>query len=56
MVWVNGHHLGRYWDIGPQRRLYLPGPWLKHTGNEIVIFDLFLKDAARVRGLKDRGD
>jgi hypothetical protein len=30
-VWVNGHALGRYWRIGPQGGLYLPGAWL-HPG------------------------
>ncbi|KAF2265554.1 putative beta-calactosidase, partial [Lojkania enalia] len=24
-VWVNGFHLGRYWRVGPQQSLYLPG-------------------------------
>jgi beta-galactosidase len=44
-VWVNGHHLGRYWDTGPQTRLYLPATFLKQGANEVVVFDL-----ARVRG------
>lgn len=39
-VWVNGHHLGRYWDVGPQKKLYLPAPFLKLGENDIVIFDL----------------
>jgi beta-galactosidase len=39
-VWVNGHNLGRYWNIGPQQTLYVPGPWLKEGENEIVILDL----------------
>ena len=34
MVWVNGHALGRYWEIGPQQTLYLPGCWLKEGENE----------------------
>ena len=25
VVWVNGHCLGRYWNIGPQQRLSGPG-------------------------------
>lgn len=25
VVWVNGHKLGRYWRIGPQQSLYVPG-------------------------------
>jgi hypothetical protein len=36
-VWVNGQHLGRFWDIGPQQTLYVPGPWLRGK-NEIVVF------------------
>lgn len=39
-VWVNGFNLGRYWDIGPQRTLYLPGPLLKKGENEIIVFEL----------------
>jgi beta-galactosidase len=38
-VSVNGHDLGRYWAIGPQQTLYLPGAWLKPTGNTIRIFE-----------------
>ena len=40
-AWVNGHNLGRYWNIGPQQTMYVPGPWLKAGENEIVILDLF---------------
>jgi beta-galactosidase len=39
-VFVNGRALGRFWNIGPQRTLYLPGPWLKPGENEIVVFDI----------------
>ena len=39
-AWVNGHNLGRYWNIGPQQTMYIPGPWLKAGDNEIVILDL----------------
>lgn len=40
VVWVNGHCLGRFWNIGPTQTLYCPGPWL-HTGkNEAVVLDL----------------
>ena len=28
-VWMNGHNLGRYWNVGPQQRLFCPGVWLK---------------------------
>ncbi|MEZ0095230.1 beta-galactosidase [Streptacidiphilus sp. EB129] len=39
VVWVNGRNLGRYWQIGPQQRLYCPASWLKQGVNEVVIFD-----------------
>lgn len=37
-VFVNGFNLGRYWNIGPQKALYLPGALLKEE-NEIIIFE-----------------
>ena len=40
VVWVNGHCLGRFWDIGPTQTMYVPGAWLKPGENEIVIFAL----------------
>ncbi|WP_454804006.1 glycoside hydrolase family 35 protein [Mucilaginibacter phyllosphaerae] len=38
-VFLNGHNLGKYWNIGPQQTLYVPAAWLKKGTNEIVIFD-----------------
>ncbi|RAJ82116.1 beta-galactosidase [Chitinophaga dinghuensis] len=52
IVWVNGHNLGRYWEIGPQKRLYCPAPWLKKGDNQIVVFDLHQQTAAPVKGMK----
>jgi beta-galactosidase len=40
MVWVNGHCLGRFWNIGPTQTMYLPGPWLRSGVNEVVVLDL----------------
>lgn len=40
MVWINGFNLGRYWDRGPQRTLYLPGPLLRQGHNDIVVLEL----------------
>jgi beta-galactosidase len=40
MVYINGHNLGRHWNIGPQQRLYCPSGWLNKDHNEIIIFDL----------------
>lgn len=36
-VVVNGFNLGRYWNVGPQRSLYLPAAILKNH-NEIIVF------------------
>ncbi|MGJ9383759.1 beta-galactosidase [Salipaludibacillus sp. CF4.18] len=39
-VFVNGFNLGRYWEIGPQKTLYLPGPLLKKGANTVQILEL----------------
>jgi len=40
VVWVNGHNLGRFWDRGPVRSLFLPGEWLKQGENDITVLEL----------------
>jgi len=40
IVFVNGVNLGRYWRVGPQQTLYLPGAWLHRGRNEVEVFDL----------------
>ncbi|HWA10810.1 MAG TPA: beta-galactosidase [Opitutaceae bacterium] len=40
VVWVNGHNLGRFWDRGGLRSLFLPAQWLKRGKNEIVVLEL----------------
>lgn len=40
VVFVNGFNLGRYWNIGPTKTLYIPAPLLKQGKNEIVVFEL----------------
>ena len=40
MVYVNGHALGRFWNIGPQQTLYVPGCGLKKGKNEVVVLDI----------------
>lgn len=52
LVYVNGHALGRFWEIGPQQTLYIPGPWLKKGENEIIVFDIIGPKAAKAEGLK----
>lgn len=51
MVWVNGHAMGRFWEIGPQQTLYMPGCWLKEGENEIIVLDLKGPAEAKVIGL-----
>lgn len=38
-VFINGFNLGRYWKIGPQKSLYVPGTILKQE-NEIIVLEL----------------
>ncbi|MHA7306764.1 glycoside hydrolase family 35 protein [Arthrobacter sp. TMN-49] len=40
MVWINGFLLGRYWEIGPQVTLYVPGPLLKSGVNTVTVLEL----------------
>lgn len=51
VVWVNGHCMGRYWDIGPTQTMYVPGPWLRRGRNEIIILDLTGPENAVIGGL-----
>ncbi|XP_051788096.1 beta-galactosidase-1-like protein 2 [Erpetoichthys calabaricus] len=39
VLFINGHNLGRYWSIGPQQSLYLPGPWLQRGINNVIVFE-----------------
>ena len=52
VVWVNGHALGRFWNLGPQQTLYLPAPWLRNGNNEIVIFGLAAPQSPTLRGVR----
>jgi len=38
-VTINGFNLGRYWEIGPQKTLYVPASVLKNGRNEIIVFE-----------------
>jgi beta-galactosidase len=52
IIWVNGHNLGRYWNVGPQFHLYCPANWLQTGKNEVMVFDLHQKNAANISGVK----
>ncbi|MHC5249298.1 glycoside hydrolase family 35 protein [Enterococcus sp. LJL90] len=47
-VTVNGFNIGRFWEIGPQERLYIPGPLLKLGENEIIIFETEGKSSDKI--------
>ena len=52
MIWVNGLAIGRFWEIGPQQTLFMPGCWLKEGENEVIVLDLKDPEKASIRGLK----
>lgn len=54
-AFVNGFNIGRFWEIGPQKRLYIPGPLLKQGENEIILFETEGKAAGTIE-LKDTPD
>ena len=37
-IYLNGHNIGRYWNLPPQQRYYLPEPWLS-AKNVLQVFD-----------------
>ncbi|MCD7901486.1 MAG: beta-galactosidase [Bacteroides sp.] len=39
IVFINGINIGRYWQVGPQQTLYIPGVWLRKGENKIVVFE-----------------
>ncbi len=52
VVWVNGHCLGRFWNIGPTQTAYTPGCWLHAGKNEVVIWDLLGPEKPVIAGLE----
>lgn len=38
-IFLNGFNLGRFWEIGPQKRLYVPAPLLRTGENELIVFE-----------------
>lgn len=51
VAWVNGHCLGRFWDIGPTQTMYVPGPWLKKGENQVIVLDLLGPREPQLAGL-----
>lgn len=52
-VYVNGHAIGRFWSIGPQQTLYMPGCWLKKGVNEIIVTDVLGPHEVKMEGKKE---
>ena len=53
IVFINGINIGRYWHVGPQQTLYVPGVWLKKGENTIVIFEQLNKEPkSEIRSVK----
>jgi beta-galactosidase len=51
-VWINGHALGRFWNLGPQQTLYVPAPRLRKGSNEVVVFTQDQPESHHIRGLR----
>lgn len=47
-AFLNGFNLGRFWKIGPQKRLYIPAPLLRKGTNTIILFETEGKAADEV--------
>lgn len=60
-IFLNGINVGRYFvalasgrSVGPQKRYYLPTPWLRQDkDNELVIFDEHGRDPSRIKIVSD---
>jgi beta-galactosidase len=50
VLWVNGHCMGRFWNIGPTLTMYVPGPWLKAGANEVIVLDMLGPREAKLAG------
>lgn len=54
-AFINGFNLGRYWNIGPQTSLYVPGPLLKKGKNTIIVFETEGRSTGRIELKAQRG-
>ncbi|WP_449462156.1 beta-galactosidase [Tardisphaera miroshnichenkoae] len=48
-VHLNGQMVGHYYDIGSQKRFYLPEPYLKQAGNELKLIALPTRESPQVK-------
>jgi beta-galactosidase len=54
VLWINGRNAGRFWNIGPQETLYVPGVWMRPGENEVTVLELYARERApQLRGLRN---
>lgn len=52
-VEINGFNIGRYWSVGPQKTLYVPGELLKEE-NTIRIMDIYNTNEEKIICFEDK--
>lgn len=52
LVWVNGHNLGRYWKVGPQKRLFCPASFILKGENKVIVLDILTSLPKTISGMK----
>ncbi len=56
VIWINGHNIGRYWNINGHTKYFFPKAWLREE-NEVLIFEeeaRTLQDAQGVQLVWDK--
>jgi hypothetical protein len=51
MIWLNGQHLGRYWQVGPQTEFFLPECWLNFGSGKKNVLTMCLRPIDRPASL-----
>lgn len=49
IILVNGFNIGRYWNVGPSNKLYLPSSLLKSENNEVIVFETTTKNIEQLK-------
>lgn len=48
-MWIGDRNLGRFWSIGPQYTLFVPGPWMQTGAAQITFFDLLSNGSEQLK-------
>lgn len=54
LLWLNGRLIGRYWGIGPQQTLYIPGCWLHKGSNAVTVLEMGDPPKATLKGIREQ--